>query len=255
VVAARRLVVDNWPTICYTLRMSNQPTPAVLNADGTIAIRDFAALDLAGLTPAQRAACQRLRPQSHPEHGVVVAAQTTKGQNVIVRVATRPFLAALVAPLIEGQLAAKAAQQEAMAAAAQTRAAAIAACPADHVAAEQLWSNGDLCAAEYRVIGGEYAGVQLLESDMLTDHGCGVYYVSAAAVAKKQADQARVTARKQADQARVTARKSVVQAEAARTGQPQLWDSELVNESEGYVSIDTYLDGAGIFSQKTRVIG
>lgn len=53
------------------------------------------------------------------------------------------------------------------------RSEAIAACPEGYVVAtERKWANGDLCAACYVV-----EGQEVIASDLLDDHGCGVWYI------------------------------------------------------------------------------
>lgn len=50
----------------------------------------------------------------------------------------------------------------------------LAACPVDHVPAEQVWANGDLCRAKYRLLP---SGQEVLGPDTLVPAGEGIYYL------------------------------------------------------------------------------
>lgn len=104
-------------------------------------------------------------PTAHPKGPAVRF--LAGGKEVYVLLSTHPELV----PQVEAYRA----HQEAEAAEHQARREAVlAACPLDHVPAEQVWANGDLCRAKYRLIP---SGQEVLGPDTLTPAGEGIYYL------------------------------------------------------------------------------
>ncbi|ADH65439.1 hypothetical protein Mesil_3652 (plasmid) [Allomeiothermus silvanus DSM 9946] len=104
-------------------------------------------------------------PALHPQGPAVRF--TVNGRSVYVLLSTHPELI----PLVEAYRA----HQEAEEAQRQARREAVlAACPVDHVPAEQVWANGDLCRAKYRLLP---SGQEVLGPDTLTPAGEGIYYL------------------------------------------------------------------------------
>lgn len=120
-------------------------------------------------------------PVDHPQ-GPAVRFQAGE-KNVYVLLSTHPELRPQV-EAYKAAIEAREALREGL------REAVIAACPVDHVPAEQVWSNGDLCAAKYRLVG---TNQEVLGPDYLEPAGEGIYYLpmELAAEALAQAEEER----------------------------------------------------------------
>jgi len=129
------------------------------------------------------------------------------GKKMVVRVAGRPALAVLAdaydAAKVELTARRQAEASRAAADLADRKAAAIAACPTDHeTVTTRKWGNGDLMSACYVAAD----GTEIIASDLLDDHGCGVWYIPAADMAKARETKA-AEVKAQAERASQPARK------------------------------------------------
>lgn len=104
-------------------------------------------------------------PALHPQGPAVRF--MVNGKNVFILLSTHPELI----PQVEAYRAHQEAQEAQRKA---RREAVLAACPPDHVPAEQIWTNGDLCQARYRLLP---SGQEVLGPDTLVPAGEGIYYL------------------------------------------------------------------------------